>query len=95
MRPHNGQSPKSVIMVQMRGTLPFKAVGGDSGAEADFDACAGSQSNSLNLILGQPFLRAAVKLGGARAPVRRHFPRVFERANSGALTYSTANRINR
>jgi hypothetical protein len=48
-------------------------VGGHSGAEADFDDCAGSQSNSLDLALGQPLLRAVVKPGGARALVRRHW----------------------
>lgn len=48
-----------------------------------------SQSYPLNFVLGQPFLRAVVKLGRARALMRRHFLRVLERAAVGEIGGNT------
>jgi hypothetical protein len=39
----------------------------------------------LHFVLGQPVARAVIKLGRARALVRRHFLRVLERAAVGEI----------
>jgi hypothetical protein len=39
-----------------------------------------SQSDSLDLVLGEPLLGTIVELGGARALVRRHRLRMLQRA---------------
>jgi hypothetical protein len=42
--------------------------------------------NPLHLVLWEPLFCAVVEFGRARAFVRRHFPRVFERAAFGKVT---------
>src|SRR3954454_5362818 len=43
------------------------------------------EANSLDLVLGQPFLRAVVELGGAWALVRSHLLGVLERTAIGEI----------
>jgi hypothetical protein len=45
-----------------------------------------SKPDPLYLVLREPFFRAVVELGGARALVRRHFLRVFKGAAIGKIT---------
>jgi hypothetical protein len=42
--------------------------------------------NPLHLVLWEPLFGAVVEFGRARAFVRRHFPRVFERAALGKIS---------
>src|SRR5271155_26486 len=48
------------------------------------------QSDPLDLVLGKAFLGAVVKLGCARALVRRHLLRVLERAAIGEVGGDTS-----
>src|SRR4051794_8473804 len=43
------------------------------------------EANSLDLVLGESFLRAIVKLGGSRALVRSHFLGVLKRTAIGEI----------
>ena len=45
-----------------------------------------SEPNPLHLVLRQPLLGAVIELGRARAFMRRHFLRVFERAAIGKIS---------
>src|SRR6266852_5052319 len=49
-----------------------------------------SQPDPLDLVLGEPLLRAVVELGRSRAFVRRDFLRVLERAAIGEVRDRTA-----
>src|SRR5271170_1363201 len=44
-----------------------------------------SQPDPLHLVLGEPLLRAVVKLGRARALMRGHFLRMLERTAVGEI----------